>query len=176
MAHELRAEGLTVTPEEDYLSVAINLPHITINVIPDGPGLFELHIVESVGRPHTNMTDKHIGPMPDAFVIGAVMGIKYQLEAYSVALSAITNDPRKAAEMGMRAAGNADRSNVESKKSKAWHIIRDAGPEGIPADQLRRMLGVTLPRMRLIVRHLGERFVIEPKDGVLMVRYKGGPK
>lgn len=174
MAHQLRTEGLSVTVEKDYLSVAVNLPYISINVIPDGPGMFELHIEETVGGPYATVTDKHIGPVPDAFVPGVVIGLKTQLEEFSVSLSAITSDPHKAAELGLNAAGRLEGSRLEGKRTRARNLIRSAGPEGMPAEELCSELNVSLQKMRLIVSQLnraGKRFAIEQGDDEkLMVR------
>jgi hypothetical protein len=171
IAHELRAEGVTVSPTEDFLTVAVNLPYLTINIIPDGSDSFQLHIEESVGGPSAAITDKHIGPVPDAFVIGVVLGLKSQLEDFSSSLSAIQKNPRKAAAMGDNAAGRMDNAQMESKKTKAWHIVKGAGPEGIAAEELCRQLDVSLVKMRVIVGRLGRRFVIVRRDGELFVRY-----
>jgi hypothetical protein len=171
MAHELRAEGLAVTVDEDYISVAVNLPYMSIHVIPDGPNMFELHIEESVGGPFArDHADQHIGPVPEALVKGAVIGIKGQLESFSVSLSAITKDPRKAAEIAMRVSGG---TREKGKKVQAWQLIQAAGTEGIPAEELCKRLNVTLVKMRAIVGRLGQRYIIEQKNGKLMVRFVG---
>lgn len=173
MAHELRAEGMAATVERDYISVAVNLPYISINVIPASPGHFELHIEETVGGPFATVTDKHLGPVPDAFVPGVVQGLKAQLESFSRSLSAITNDPRKAAELGIAAAGRMEHRRLEGKRSKARAMIRNAGAEGIPAADICNELDITLQKLRLIVSQLNkpeQRFILELRGEMLIVR------
>lgn len=180
VTHELRAEGLAVMPIEDYLSVSVNLPYVAINVILDGKGfyehLFEIHIEESIGAPHIDVTDRHIGAVPDVFVPGVVLGVKRQLEVYSASLSALTKDPRHAAEIGLQAGARLEGKRVEGKRTRARKIIEAAGKEGIPASELARTLNMAMPKVRGVVYRLGPQYQFEQKGNVLMVKYVGRAK